>query len=154
MTRLKEKSLPMKMTYLDGDIVKTHLSKGLGFNKTDRSINIRRIGYVASEVVKHGGLCMVANIAPYQADRDFNKDMISNQGDYFQIWVNTSLEVCEERDCKGLYKMAREGIIKEFTGISDPFEEPTDSDMIIDGSMDLDYLVDKILKELEDRKLL
>ena len=97
---------------------------------------------------------MVANIAPYQADRDFNKDMISNQGDYFQIWVNTSLEVCEERDCKGLYKMAREGIIKEFTGISDPFEEPTDSDMIIDGSMDLDYLVDKILKELEDRKLL
>ena len=154
MTRLKEKSLPMKMTYLDGDIVRTHLSKGLGFNKTDRSINIRRIGYVASEVVKHGGLCMVANIAPYQADRDFNKDMISNQGDYFQIWVNTSLEICEERDCKGLYKMAREGKIKEFTGISDPFEEPTDSDMIIDGSMDLDYLVNMILKELEDKKLL
>lgn len=154
MTRLKEKSLSMKMTYLDGDIVRTHLSKGLGFNKTDRSINIRRIGYVASEVVKHGGLCMVANIAPYQSDRDFNKNMISNQGDYFQIWVNTPLEVCEERDCKGLYRMAREGKIKEFTGISDPFEEPFDSDMIIDGSMNLDYLVDTIIKELEDRDLL
>jgi len=154
MTRLKEKSLPMKITYLDGDIVRTHLSKGLGFNKKDRSINTRRIGYVASEVVKHGGLCMVANIAPYQADRDFNKDIISSQGEYFQIWVNTSLEICEERDCKGLYKMAREGKIKEFTGISDPFEEPTDSDMIIDGSMDLDYLVDMIIEELEKRELL
>ena len=121
-----------EITILDGDIVRHNLSKGLGFSKEDRSINVRRIGYVASEIVKHNGIVMCANIAPYQADREYNKNLIESLGGkYVEIWVDTPLEVCEERDVKGLYKLAREGKIKEFTGISDPFEEPVNANFRI-----------------------
>ena len=124
-TKLLEKDHSLTITILDGDIVRQNLSKGLGFSKEDRSTNVRRIGYVASEIVKHGGVVICANIAPYEDDRKFNKELIESTGsEYKEIWVNTSLEVCERRDVKGLYKLAREGKIEKFTGISDPFEEP------------------------------
>ncbi len=130
------------VTILDGDIVRQHLSKGLGFSKDDRSTNVRRIGFVASEIVRHGGTVICANIAPYEADRLANRAQIeSGGGTYKEIWVNTPLEVCEQRDAKGLYKLAREGKIKQFTGISDPFEIPTLVDFTIDqNTMDLHCL--------------
>jgi len=113
-----------EVTILDADEIRTHLSKGLGFSKADRSTNVRRIGYVASEIVKHGGIVLVANIAPYEEDREFNRNLISANGKYMDIYVDTPLEVCESRDVKGLYKAARAGTITQFTGISDPFEIP------------------------------
>jgi sulfate adenylyltransferase len=113
-----------EVTLLDADEIRTNLSKGLGFSKEDRSTNVRRIGYVASEIVRHGGIVLVANIAPYEEDREYNKRLISMYGKYVEIFVDTPLDVCEERDVKGLYKQARAGTIKGFTGISDPFEKP------------------------------
>ena len=143
--------LNKKITYLDGDIVRKNLSKGLGFSKEDRSTNVRRIGYVASQVVRHNGLAVVANIAPYLEDRKVNRQIISNEGNYVQIWVKTPLEKCEERDVKGLYKLAREGKIKEFTGISDPFETPDDSELTLDGTSDLEELTLTIIKYLKNK---
>jgi sulfate adenylyltransferase len=116
-----------EVTLLDADEIRTNLSKGLGFSKEDRSTNVRRIGYVASEIVRHGGIVLVANIAPYQEDREYNKRLISSYGKYIEIFVDTPLEICEQRDVKGLYKQARAGNIKGFTGISDPFEIPETS---------------------------
>lgn len=113
-----------EITLLDADIIRTHLSKGLGFSKSDRSMNVRRIGYVASEIVRHGGIVIVANIAPYQEDRDFNKNLINQYGTYLEFFVDTPIEICEQRDVKGLYKAARAGTIATFTGVSDPFEIP------------------------------
>jgi sulfate adenylyltransferase len=121
MAKLKELDTRY-ITRLDGDVVRQHLSKGLGFSREDRSTNVRRIGWIAQEIVKHNGIVLVANIAPYKNDRDYNRDNIGNN--YVEIFVDTSLEICEKRDCKGLYKLARSGVIKEFTGVSDPFEAP------------------------------
>ena len=109
---------------MDGDIVRTHLSSELGFSKEHRSLNVQRIGFVASEITKNGGIAICAPIAPYEYDRKINRELISKVGSFIEIFVNTSLEKCEERDSKGLYKLAREGKIKEFTGISDPYEKP------------------------------
>jgi sulfate adenylyltransferase len=101
---------------------------------------------VASEIVKHGGLVVVANIAPYEEDRAYNRDLISLHGDYIQIFVNTSLEECERRDVKGLYRAARAGTIKQFTGISDPFEVPTNSEWIVEEAPLSEWveMIDKI----------
>lgn len=139
-----------QVTILDGDVIRQHLSKGLTFTKADRSINVRRIGYVASEIVKHGGITVCANIAPYENDREYNRKLISKYGHYVEIFVDTSLDVCEERDVKGLYKLARKGIIKQFTGISDPFESPKNPDLIIDGNGDTQKNLDKIINILEN----
>ncbi len=118
-------------TLLDGDIVRTHLSKELGFSQEDRSTNVRRIGFVASEITKHGGAAVCAPIAPYAADRAFNEQLIESQGGgYIEVFVDAPLEVCEERDVKGLYAKARAGIIKDFTGIDDPYEAPRDADVV------------------------
>jgi sulfate adenylyltransferase len=130
---------------LDGDVVRQELSKGLGFSREDRSTNVRRIGFVASEIVKHGGIVICANIAPYIDDRKHNRSLIEPFGKYVEIFVNTTLETCESRDTKGLYKLAREGIIKEFTGISDPFEEPTDAEIVLEGQGDVNKLLDRIV---------
>jgi len=120
-----EEQYPHKeVTLLDADEIRTHLSKGLGFSKEDRSMNVRRIGYVASEIVRHGGIVLVANIAPYEEDRQFNRNLISQYGTYLEVFVDTSLEECERRDVKGLYALARAGKITQFTGISDPYERP------------------------------
>ncbi len=124
-TLLRDRLPSHDLTLLDGDQVRHHLSKGLGFSKADRSINVRRVGYVASEVVRHGGIVLCANIAPYARDRAWNRhSMTALGGTYLEVYVDTPLEVCEERDVKGLYAKARAGEIKQFTGISDPFEAP------------------------------
>ena len=108
-------------TVLDGDVVRTHLSKGLGFSKEDRDTNIRRVGFVASEITRHGGTVLCAAISPYRKARDENRGLIGN---FVEVYVNAPIEVCEARDKKGLYKRAREGKIAAFTGITDPYERP------------------------------
>ena len=146
---LEEGSRPV--TLLDGDIIRTHLSSELGFSKKHRSINVQRIGYVASEITKNGGIAICAPIAPYNVDRKANRDLISKLGGYIEVYVNTSLEKCEERDVKGLYELARKGVIKEFTGISDPYEEPSNAEIVINSSaVNPEDLVDQIFVRLRD----
>jgi sulfate adenylyltransferase len=112
-----------QITVLDGDVVRTHLSKGLGFSKEDRDVNIRRIGFVAAEIVRHGGVVICAAVSPYRATRNDARNMVGS--DHFvEIFVDTPIEVCEQRDVKGMYAMARRGEIKGFTGIDDPYEPP------------------------------
>lgn len=119
-----------QVTVLDGDVVRTHLSKGLGFSKEDRDINIRRIGFVASEISRHGGMVIAAAISPYRATRNDVRNMVG--GDRFvEVFVDTPLEVCEERDTKGLYAKARRGEIEGFTGIDDPYELPEDPEIVL-----------------------
>ncbi len=120
------------VTLLDGDIVRTNLSSELGFSKEHRDINIRRIGFVASEITKNGGIAICAPIAPYDAVRREVRSLVEPGGGFALVHVSTPLEVCEQRDRKGLYAKARAGIIKEFTGISDPYEEPADAEVVID----------------------
>lgn len=149
--RLKE-FVDRPITVLDGDVIRKNLSKGLGFSKEDRSANVRRIGYVASEIVKHGGIVICANIAPYQEDRTANREIISNFGTYLEIFVDTPIEICEKRDIKGLYKLARQGVIKQFTGVNDPFETPI-SDIVIDdynGYHDIDKNLEIIINRLKE----
>ncbi|WMS87298.1 bifunctional sulfate adenylyltransferase/adenylylsulfate kinase [Pleionea litopenaei] len=120
------------VTLLDGDLVRKHLSSELGFSKEHRNINILRIGYVASEITKNGGFAICAPIAPYKQTRREVREMIEEQGGFVEVHVATSLEECERRDRKGLYALAREGKIKEFTGISDPYEAPETPELYID----------------------
>jgi sulfate adenylyltransferase len=120
------------VTLLDGDLVRKNLSSELGFSKEHRDINIRRIGYVASEITKNGGIAICAPIAPYDAVRKEVRGMIEPVGGFILVHVATSVEVCEQRDRKGLYAKARAGIIPEFTGVSDPYETPEDADATID----------------------
>ena len=143
--RLLETEQNSNITILDGDVIRTNLSKGLGFSKEDRSTNVRRIGYVAATIVKHGGICICSNIAPYEEDRQYNRNIISQHGKYVEVYVNTSLEVCEERDVKGLYKKVRAGIIPIFTGISDPFEEPVNPSVTVTGAGNMNTIISKIL---------
>ena len=119
------------ITLLDGDVVRKHLSSELGFSKEHRNLNIERIGYVASEITKNGGIAICAPIAPYTETRRKVRDMIEPLGGFIEIHVATPLETCEERDRKGLYAKARKGIIKEFTGISDPYEVPENPELAI-----------------------
>jgi sulfate adenylyltransferase len=120
-----------QVTQLDGDVVRTHLSKGLGFSKEDRDVNIRRIGYVASELVRHGGVVVCAAVSPYRATRNDVRNMVGPDN-YIEIYVNTPLEVCEARDVKGMYAKARRGEIKDFTGIDDPYEPPQNPELVLD----------------------
>ena len=121
-----------RVTLLDGDIVRKNLSSELGFSRAHRDLNIRRIGYVASEITKNGGVAICAPIAPYEATRSAVRQEIEAVGGFVEIHVATPLEVCEARDRKGLYAKARAGLIKEFTGISDPYEAPRDPEIRID----------------------
>ena len=144
---LEEGRRPVSL--LDGDIVRTHLSSELGFSKEHRSLNVRRIGFVASEITKNGGIAICAPIAPYRLDRQFNRNMIDPLGGYIEIFVNTPLEVCEQRDAKGLYAKARKGILKQFTGIDDPYEKPRNAEIVINSSNDKpETLVDQILHQI------
>ena len=122
------------VTLLDGDLVRKHLSSELGFSKEHRDINIRRIGYVASEITKNGGIAICAPIAPYDAVRKHVREMIEPFGGFVLVHIATPVEVCEQRDRKGLYAKARAGILKEFTGISDPYEVPANAEVVIDTS--------------------
>jgi len=119
------------VTVLDGDVVRTHLSKGLGFSKEDRDINIRRIGYVAAEIVRHGGLVICAAVSPYRATRNDVRNMMGKDH-FIEVFVNTPLDVCEARDTKGMYAKARRKEITGFTGIDDPYEEPRHPEVSLD----------------------
>jgi sulfate adenylyltransferase len=141
---------PRRVSLLDGDIVRKNLSSELGFSKEHRNINISRIGYVASEITKHGGIAVCAPIAPYDAQRKAVRQEVESNGGFVLVHVNTPLEVCEARDRKGLYRKARAGEIKEFTGISDPYETPKDADITINTtSHSPDELAQQVLLHLE-----
>jgi sulfate adenylyltransferase len=143
------------VTLLDGDVVRKHLSSELGFSKEHRDINIRRIGYVASEITKNGGIAICAPIAPYTATRRAVREMIEAFGAFVEVHVATSIEECERRDRKGLYKLAREGKIKEFTGISDPYEAPTQAELVVDTeNVDVDHCAHQVLLKLEQMGLI
>jgi sulfate adenylyltransferase len=122
------------VTLLDGDVVRKNLSSELGFSKEHRDLNILRIGFVASEITKGGGIALCAPIAPYASVRKRNRELVTQYGGYVLVHVSTPLEVCESRDRKGLYAKAKAGIIKDFTGVSDPYEPPDDADVVIDTS--------------------
>ena len=140
------------VTLLDGDLVRKNLSSELGFSKEHRDLNIRRIGYVASEITKAGGIAICAPIAPYRETRRAVREMISQHGGFIEVHVATSLETCEERDRKGLYAKARAGIIKEFTGISDPYEEPENAEVVIQTeTCTPDEAAQRILLKLESQ---
>jgi len=117
-----------QITILDGDVVRTHLSKGLGFSKEDRDMNIRRIGFVASEIIRHNGLAICAAVSPYRATRNEVRNMIGEDR-FIEVFVDTPLEVCEQRDTKGMYARARRGEIKNFTGIDDPYDVPLNAEI-------------------------
>ena len=143
------------VTLLDGDLVRKNLSSELGFSKEHRDINIKRIGYVASEITKNGGIAICAPIAPYTATRRAVREMIEAFGAFIEVHVATSVEECERRDRKGLYKLAREGKIKEFTGISDPYEMPTKAEIVVDTeNVDVDHCAHQVILKLEQMGLI
>ena len=140
-----------QVTMLDGDIVRTHLSRGLGFSKQDRDINIRRIGFVASEIVRHNGAVVCAAVSPYRSTRSEVRSMVGDDA-FIEVFVDTPLEVCEQRDVKGMYARARRGEIKEFTGIDDPYEPPVSPEMRlttthcppeVNARQIIDYLIER-----------
>ena len=143
------------VTLLDGDVVRRHLSSELGFSKEHRDINIRRIGYVASEITKNGGIALCAPIAPYAETRRDVRRMIERHGAFCEVHIATSLEECERRDRKGLYRLAREGRIKEFTGISDPYEAPEDPELRIETEGEaVDDCAQRVILKLEQMGLI
>jgi sulfate adenylyltransferase len=119
------------VTLLDGDVVRTHLSKGLGFSKEDRDANVLRIGFVASEIVRHHGVAICAAVSPYKAARNEVRSMFGD-GRFIEVFVDTPIRVCEERDTKGIYKKARRGEIRHFTGVDDPYESPESPEIVLD----------------------
>jgi adenylylsulfate kinase len=144
--KLREQNYPVEV--LDGDIVRENLTKGLGFSKEDRDENVRRIGFVANLLTRHGVIVIVSAISPYREVRQEIKQRI---GDFVEVFVNAPLSVCEGRDVKGLYKRARSGEIKSFTGIDDPYEAPIDPE--VECRTDLETLeesVDKVWHKLEE----
>ena len=148
--KLKEKSL--KIEILDGDIVRTHLSKGLGFSKEDRDTNIRRIGYVASLLSRNGVIAITAAISPYIEIRDEVRNMHEN---FIEVYAKCPLEIVEKRDVKGLYKKARAGEIPQFTGISDPYEEPLNPEIVVETSKETpEESANKIIKWLEENNFI
>jgi len=143
------------VTLLDGDIVRKNLSSELGFSKEHRDLNIRRIGYVASEITKNGGIAICAPIAPYATTRRAVREDIEGFGAFIEIHVATSIEECERRDRKGLYKLARAGKIKEFTGISDPYDVPTNPEMSMETeNVEVDNCAHQIILKLESMGLI
>ena len=143
------------VTLLDGDIVRKRLSSELGFSKEHRDLNIRRIGYVAMEIVKNGGIAICAPIAPYEQTRKAVREEIQSFGSFVEVYLSTTLEVCERRDRKGLYKLARLGKIKEFTGISDPYEVPQSPELEIDSeNSSVEHCASKIMLKLRSLGLL
>ena len=153
ISKLRELS-NKEISYFDGDIVRLNLSKGLGFNEQDRSINVRRIGFVCSEVTKHGGIAVAANIAPFKEDREFNRKKISDVGNYIEIFVDTEIEECEKRDVKGLYKLARDGLLQEFTGISSRFDRADDAELILKNDSSIEDNVNKVINYLKMKELI
>lgn len=138
------------ITLLDGDVIRTHLSKGLGFSAEDRETNIARVGFVAKEITKHGGIAICALVAPFAKSRHLVRQMVSEVGGFIEIYVSTSLSVCEARDRKGLYKKAREGLIKQFTGVSDPYEAPVAPEIKIDTAcVGPEQIIESLVKQIQ-----
>ena len=143
------------VTLLDGDIVRKNLSSELGFSKEHRDLNIRRIGYVASEITKNGGIAICAPIAPYASTRRAVREEVEQFGAFAEVHVATSIEECERRDRKGLYKLAHEGKIKEFTGISDPYDVPENPELRVETeNVDVDHCAHQVLLKLESMGLI
>ena len=137
-----------KMEILDGDIVRTNLTKGLGFSKEDRDTNIRRIGFVSHLLTRNGVIVLVSAISPYREVREEVREKI---GDFFEVYVSAPLEVCESRDVKGLYKKARAGEIKQFTGIDDPYEAPLNPEVTCETDKEtLEESVAKVIGKLQE----
>jgi len=135
---------------LDGDEVREHLSKGLGFSKEDRDTNIERIGWVASRLTRHGAAVVVAAISPYDGTRKRVRALVEEQGPFVEVWVKAPVEECARRDVKGLYAKAFAGEITQFTGVDDPYEEPDDAEIVADTvALSPDESVDLVLSELE-----
>lgn len=143
------------VTLLDGDLVRAHLSSELGFSREHRTLNVRRIAFVATEITRHGGVAVCAPIAPYEALRRDARAMVEAVGTFLLVYVSTPIEVCETRDPKGLYQRARAGTLPEFTGVSDPYEAPADAEVTIDTSRTtVAEAVDRLIEALEARGLL
>ena len=142
------------VTLLDGDVVRTHLSKGLGFSREDRDTNIRRIGFVAAEVVRHGGAAVCAAISPYASTREEVRAMVSADR-FVEVFVDTPIDICESRDTKGLYAKARRGELKGFTGVDDPYEAPASADVVLEtAGSSIDANAARVIAALEHRGLL
>ena len=141
--------------YLDGDTVRTHLSKGLGFSKEDRDTHIERVGWVASRLTRQGGAVIAATISPYEATRQEARERIDEVGTFVEIYVKTSVDECAKRDVKGLYEKAFKGEIKEFTGVSDPYEPPLNPEIELDTEhQSPEESAHKLLALLEERQLI
>lgn len=144
-----------EITFLDGDVIRDHLSKGLGFSKEDRDENVKRVGFVAGEVVKHGGIVICSLIAPYRDARRHVRNVIEHYGEFIEVFVDTSVEECARRDTKGLYEKARKGLIKNFTGVDDPYEKPEAPELIAETEESTpEELVETILEYLSLRGVL
>jgi adenylylsulfate kinase len=141
--------------WLDGDEVREHLSKGLGFSKEDRDTNIDRIGWVASRLTRHGAAVIVSAISPYKEARDKARAMVEEHGSFIEVFVDASVEECARRDVKGLYEKAFRGEIKEFTGVSDPYEAPTSPEICIESEHEEpEVSARRIVQVLEQRGLI
>ena len=139
-----------RVTLLDGDLVRRHLSSELGFSRVDRDLNVRRIGFVAAEITRHGGIAICAPIAPYEATRRQVRAAVEAVGDFILVFVDTPLEQCIARDPKGLYARARAGLIPEFTGVSDPYEPPADAEVVVRTTgVTVDEAADTVVRHLE-----
>jgi adenylylsulfate kinase len=138
----------LKVEVLDGDVVRTNLSKGLGFSKEDRDTNIKRIGFVCKLLSRNGVVAIGAAISPYREVRDYNRQQI---GDFVEVYCKCPLEVCIERDVKGLYKKALAGEISNYTGVSDPYEEPLNPEVVLETDKEtLEQSVGKVIRKLEE----
>ncbi len=142
------------VSLLDGDAIRLELSSGLGFSRADRDTNVRRIAFVAREIVRHRGAVVVAAISPYRAAREDARRFIGD-GSFVEVFVDTSLDVCEQRDVKGLYARARQGSLPAFTGIDDAYERPERPDLVLDGAATAPGVnADRVMDELRRRALL
>lgn len=144
--KLEKKGIPVEI--LDGDVVRTHLSKGLGFSHEDRDENIKRVGFVCRLLSRHGVAVIASVISPYRQARDYNREKIKN---FVEVYTHCPVEVCEERDLKGLYQKARAGEIKGFTGVDDPYEPPLNPEVTCKTDVEsVEESVDKVILKLEE----
>ena len=142
------KASGQKVEVLDGDVVRTHLSKGLGFSREDRDTNIKRIAFVCGLLTRNDVICISAAISPYRETRQWARDHI---GDFVEVYVKCPIEVCRQRDVKGLYKLVDEGKIKGFTGVDDPYEEPENPELVVETDREtIEESVERIFARLED----
>jgi len=141
--------------YLDGDTVRTHLSKGLGFSKEDRDTHIERVGWVASRLTRQGGAVIAAAISPYEETRSQVRERVEDVGTFVEVYVKASVDACAERDVKGLYEKAFKGEITEFTGVSDPYEEPSSPELVVDTEQhDPEESAEIVIAKLEELGLI